>query len=166
MNASSVNRELTNFSISLTEVIELFSPERYSIENLLFRKLDKQCDKLQYLTNKLIKILDEQPFENTQPFESFLLFSPFIDLMKNIKLKPKSEKEIKILRKYSSTTSKFSTVLNLLSDFIEALDQYFDDMGKYKISYYLQLIDEYKQDRNENLKLAKEFIHIDLEGWE
>jgi len=29
-----------------------------------------------------------------------------------------------------------------------------------------KLIKEYKQDRAENLELAKEWIHVDLENWE
>jgi len=166
MTTAIAHMELNNFSTALTNVIGLFSPERYSLEDKLFRTLDKKCDKLQELTIDLINIMNKEPYENVLPLESLRFFRPVIDLMKDGSLMPKSEKDNEIIRKYSSTLNKFYRVIHLLSDFIEALDQYFDDEGKDKIAYYLQLIHEYRSDRIENLKLAKEFVYTDLEEWE
>lgn len=54
----------------------------------------------------------------------------------------------------------------MLLDFFAALKQYIEEKGNNKLSYYLQLLHEYKEDRDENLQIAKDFIHADLENWE
>ncbi len=166
MNTLALHSEFSNLSVSLTDIIGLFSPEKFSLGGWLFKRLDKKSNELRMLTQKLIDKFDEISFEEAQPFEGILFRQPIIEMMKEVKITAASDSEEIILDKYTSEIKNFYNSIYLLSDFIEAFAQYLDDGGKAKLHTYMQLLHEYREDRDENLELAKEFEHIDLDSWE
>jgi len=166
MNTLALNSNSYDFSTKITNIIELFSPENFSRTNLLFKKLDKKSEELYDLTIDVINSLDNEQYEKILEFKSIIILMPIVNLMKDMDIKFKTEKEKILLKKHFSTIIKFKKSIGLFSDFLEALNQYIEDKGKDKISYYIQLIDEYKNDMSDNLRLNEEFNYVNIEKWE
>jgi len=166
MNTLALNSNLYDFPTKLTNIFELFSHENFNLTDWLFKKLDEKSEELYDLTFDVINLLDNEQYEKILEFESIIILMPIVSFMKDIDIKFKTEEEKILLKKYSSTIIKFKKSINLFSDFLEALNQYIEDKGKDKISYYVQLIDEYKNDMSDNLRLNEEFNYVNIEKWE
>jgi len=56
--------------------------------------------------------------------------------------------------------------MRILSDFLEVFKQYREDNRSNKLSYYFRLLREYREDRDEDIRISEDFKYIDLEAWE
>jgi len=166
MDTVIANSDLSNISNNLFGFIGQFSYENFELTEGLFEEAEKLCNALNIKVIQLIEMVDKTPYEEIGNLRGLLLLAPAVIFMKDTKIKPKSKKQEILLSKYSPTIHKYESTMSMFSDFIDALEQYFEDSGKHKLSTYLRLIDEYRADRDEYLKIAEEFIHADLEKWE
>ena len=165
METMTLNIQFDNFSQKIAELFGIFSPNNYTITKFLLKKLGSKSQELYKLTQQLIEEVDSEPFENVCSLNGINVILPLIDMVKNLKFNPSTKEELELIDEFQDSIILFKRAITLVSDFIEALDQYFDDNGKNKLTYYIYLIDEYRQSRDENIEINNEFGNIDLTEW-